>query len=227
MFPLKDNIPSKKFPFINLALIGFNLYVFFQEWTLSQRGLLDSFFQQYALIPTVFLAAPAHQFWRPFSAMFLHGSWGHVLGNMWFLFIFGDNVEDNMGHARYLVYYLLCGAGAAAAELFMRPTSTIPMVGASGAIAGVLGGYFLLYPKARVTTLFWFFFFLRFVEIPAFFFLGFWFVVQAINGLGSIGAQSSRGEIGGVAWWAHAGGFIAGFLLIPFFRTRRKKQSLL
>jgi membrane associated rhomboid family serine protease len=153
--------------------------------------------------------------------MFLHGGWAHVLGNMWFLYVFGDNVEDNLGPLAYLFFYLLVGAGAAATQLLSNPQSGLPMIGASGAIAGVLGAYFVLYPRARVLTFFIFIFFVRFIEIPAFFYLGIWFLMQAINGVGSISAIATRGDTGGVAWWAHAGGFASGFVLIPFFKRRR------
>jgi membrane associated rhomboid family serine protease len=177
--------------------------------------------QAYALIPARFFVDPLEHVPFVFTAMFLHGGWMHVIGNMWFLSVFGDNVEDNLGPLRYLVFYLLVGAGAAAAQLWASPASELPMVGASGAIAGVLGAYFVLYPRARVLTFFIFIFFIRFIEIPAFFYLGIWFLMQAANGLGSISAMATRGDTGGTAWWAHAGGFAAGFMLIPFFRRRR------
>ncbi len=220
MFPLKDDIPSKTFPFVNLVLILVNIAVFFHEVQLANGGLLEKFIIQHGLIPSRFLAAPLEQIPSVFKAMFMHGSWGHVLSNMWFLFIFGDNVEDKLGHVRYLVYYLLVGVGAAAAQVYMSPASLLPMVGASGAIAGVLGGYFIMFPGARVLTFFVFVFFVRLIEIPAFFYLGLWFLMQAFNGLGALSLTAARGEMGGVAWWAHAGGFAAGFVLINFFRRR-------
>lgn len=145
--------------------------------------------------------------------MFLHGSWMHLLGNMWFLWIFGNNVEDSMGHARFAVFYLLCGLAAAALQIMSDPSSGIPMVGASGAIGGVMGAYLVLYPRVNVHMLFWFGFFVTTFAIPAYWMLGYWFLVQMIGGVGSLGAQG-----GGVAFWAHVGGFVAGAVLILKFR---------
>lgn len=220
MFPLRDSTPSRGWPLVNYAFIFFNLAVFLFEVRLEKRGFLEPFIYQFGLIPARFFQDPSARLVDIFTSMFLHGSWGHVLGNVWFLYIFGDNVEDNMGHVRYFFYYLLMGLGAAAAQLAASPSSNLPMVGASGAIAGVLGGYFVLYPRARVLTLLFVIFFIRVVELPAFFFLGFWFLIQAMNGVGSLTAAPIRGEMGGVAWWAHAGGFAAGFAGIQIFRRR-------
>lgn len=220
MFPLRDNIPSRRFPFVNYAIIIVNVLIFLKEAQLASAGRLEPFIYSFGLVPAHFLGDPVANVGSVFSMMFLHGSWGHLIGNMWFLYVFGDNVEDNLGHARYLFYYLLMGVGAAAAQIAAGPNSRLPMVGASGAIAGVLGSYFVLYPRARVVTAFVIVIFIRVVEIPAFFFLGFWFLMQAVNGFGALSAQALRGEVGGVAWWAHAGGFAAGFLLIPFFRRK-------
>ncbi len=221
MFPIRDNITARHFPFVNYLLIGINLAIFFWEAQLSSQGRLDAFLKLYALVPAAFFSDPVMHIPTIFTAMFLHGGWAHVLGNMWFLYVFGDNVEDNLGSLSYLVFYLLVGAGAAAVQLVSNPQSVLPMIGASGAIAGVLGAYFVLYPKARVLTFFIFIFFIRFIEIPAFFYLGIWFLMQAVNGVGSISAMATRGDTGGVAWWAHAGGFASGFILIPFFKKRR------
>jgi membrane associated rhomboid family serine protease len=149
------------------------------------------------------------------TSMFLHAGWLHVLGNMLYLYIFGDNVEDRMGHGRYLLFYLLCGICAAAAQLWAAPAARIPMVGASGAIAGVMGAYFCLYPRARIVMLIFLFIFIDFVEVPAFFFLAFWFLLQFMSGALSASAQ------GGVAWWAHIGGFAGGIVLLLFFKKRR------
>jgi membrane associated rhomboid family serine protease len=225
MFPIRDSVPTRHFPFVNYFLIAVNLVVFFFELMLSSSGTLDAFFQSYALIPEHFFKDPMSQMFTVFTAMFLHGGWAHVIGNMWFLHVFGDNVEDNLGPVRYFFFYLLVGAGAAAAQLAANPNSALPMVGASGAIAGILGAYFILHPGARVLTFFIFFFIVRFVEIPAFFFLGLWFVIQAVNGIGSISDLATRADTGGVAWWAHAGGFAAGFALIPFFKRRGARYS--
>ncbi len=218
MFPLHDNIRTRRFPFVNYGIIALNIAVFVQQLKLNAAGSLTPYLATHALIPAEFLADPSGRLLTVFSSMFLHGGWMHVVGNMWFLLIFGDNVEDALGHIRYVFFYLLTGFGAAAAQIAASPASHVPMIGASGAIAGVLGAYFFLYPKARVTTLFVFIVFVRFIDIPAFFFLLFWFLSQAFNGLGALSAEAVRGEIGGVAWWAHAGGFVAGLLSVLVFR---------
>ena len=225
MFPLRDNIPTRHFPLVNYLLIIFNIAIFIKEVQLSRFGLFEPFIYHYGFVPSRFLSDPLSQMPTLFSAMFLHGSWGHVLGNMWYLYVFGDNVEDNLGHMRYLGYYLLMGVGATMAQMMANTSSQIPMVGASGAIAGILGSYFVLYPRARVLSLFIIFIFIRIIEIPAYFFLGFWFLTQAVNGVGTLGGSAIRGEMGGVAWWAHAGGFVTGFLCIPFFRKRKGVRS--
>lgn len=224
MFPLRDNVPSSRIPFVNYALIIINVLVFIKEAQLASANLLEPFIQAHALIPVRFLADPVAHFPDVIKAMFLHGSWGHLIGNMWFLYIFGDNVEDVLGHVTYFFYYLLMGIGAAAVQVMASQHSQLPMVGASGAIAGILGSYIVLYPHARVMTFFVFVFFVRLVEVPAFLFLGLWFIMQAVNGVGALSVQAARGEMGGVAWWAHAGGFAAGFLAIPFFKWRRRKR---
>lgn len=220
MFPLRDNIRSRSVPIVNYLLMAANLAVFFHLWTLAQGNQIEPFISRFGLVPSKFIYDPLTFFPTIFTSMFMHASWGHVLGNMWFLYIFGDNVEDNLGHARYLIYYVLMGVGAALAQIYFHPTGTMPMVGASGAIAGILGGYFILFPRAKVLTLFFFFIFVRLIEIPAFFYLGIWFLTQAVNGVGTLTTQAVRGELGGVAWWAHAGGFASGFLLIFLFRRR-------
>jgi len=220
VFPLRDNVPRRRFPFVNYLLVIVNVLIFLHEVRLSDVNLLEPLLMTYGLVPARFFSSPALYFPDIFTSMFLHGSWGHVIGNMWFLLIFGDNIEDAMGHVRYFFYYLLMGFGAAAAQLAASPASQLPMVGASGAIAGILGGYFILYPRAKVFTLFIFIFFVRFIEVPAYLFLGLWFLSQAVSGLGALTAQAVRGDTGGVAWWAHAGGFVAGFLGIFLFRRR-------
>jgi membrane associated rhomboid family serine protease len=154
------------------------------------------------------------------SSMFVHGGWMHLLGNMLFLYIFGDNVEDRLGHGSYLVFYLLCGAGASLVQVYAQQNSVAPLIGASGAISGVLGAYFLLYPRARVLTLIPLFVFFPVVELSAFFFLGFWFLLQFIQG--ALAAAGGDAAAGGVAWWAHAGGFVAGAVLLPVFLLLRK-----
>jgi len=187
----------------------------------------DWFLMQYALIPDELLGGtdlpptiPVPLWLTLFSAMFLHGSILHVLGNMLYLWIFGDNVEDAMGPVRFLIFYLLCGTVAAFAQIAIAPGSSVPTIGASGAIAGVLGAYFVLYPYAKVLTIIPIFFFLRLIAIPAVFLIGFWFVLQVISGAGSFGAS------GGVAWFAHIGGFVAGLLLVGLFRRRAVPLTL-
>jgi len=155
------------------------------------------------------------------TSIFLHGGWLHLLGNMLYLYIFGDNVEDRLGHFRYLLFYLLCGVFASIVQVLSAPDAWVPMVGASGAIAGVMGAYFCLFPYSRVVTLVFIFFFIEFIEIPAFFFLLFWFVLQFLNGTLSFSSQSGAAG-GGVAWWAHIGGFVAGILLLLVFKRRRQ-----
>ena len=221
MFPLRDDIRTRRFPFVNYGIIALNFAVFVQQLKLNAAGLLDPFLAAHALIPASFLADPTGRVGTVFSSMFLHGGWMHVIGNMWFLLIFGDNVEDALGHLRYVFFYLLAGFGAAAAQIAASPASRVPMIGASGAIAGVLGAYFFLYSRARVTTLFIFIIFVRFIDVPAFFFLLFWFLVQTFNGLGALSSNAVRGEMGGVAWWAHAGGFVAGLASMLVFRKAR------
>jgi membrane associated rhomboid family serine protease len=225
MFPLRDTVRSRSFPFVNLALIGLNLLVFLFELSLGPQGL-DRLFASYALIPArLSLVHPLSAITLLTSA-FLHGGWFHVLSNLWTLFIFGDNVEDRMGHARYLVFYLLAGTAAGLTQVFFGPGSAIPTVGASGAIAGVLGAYFLLYPQGRVLTFLPLFILPWFVEIPAFVFLGVWFFSQISSGLFNLGAAGTPGSYGGVAWWAHVGGFVFGLIAVNVFARRRRRLAI-
>jgi membrane associated rhomboid family serine protease len=220
MIPLRDAIRPRTFPFVNIALILINLLVWLFQLSLGNRG--EAFVMHYGLVPVRFFWGLRHDIADSvvpvFSSMFLHGGWFHVIGNMWFLYIFGDNVEDRIGHLQYLFFYLFCGIGAAMAQTLLNPQSAVPMVGASGAIAGVLGGYFLLFPHSRILTLIPIFIFLQFVEIPAFVFLILWFLLQFVMG------SSSHGGEGGVAWWAHIGGFIAGLVLVLFFKKSEPKN---
>jgi membrane associated rhomboid family serine protease len=216
MIPLRDNVRSRTFPFVNWALILGNVYGFYREIAQPDPETLAHFLKRCALVPAALTAAPEKAWPTIFSAMFLHGGWLHLIGNMLYLWIFGDNVEDRMGHRRYLVFYLLCGLFAALAEVALSPGTALPMLGASGAIAGVMGAYFLLYPKARIVTVIPIWIFLKVVEVPAIFFLGFWFLIQAFQGWGTL-AMAARPS-GGVAWWAHAGGFVAGGVLVFFFK---------
>jgi membrane associated rhomboid family serine protease len=192
---------------VTLCLIALNTAIFLYELSLSSRGL-KILFLRYGVVPD------QYQLIDLFTSMFLHGGWLHLIGNMWFLWIFGNNVEDSMGHVRFLAFYLLCGIAAAAAQVAVDPRSVVPMVGASGAISGVMGAYIVLYPQVRVHMFTWFILPFRFV-IPAWLMLGYWFLLQVLGGLPALEAES-----GGVAFWAHAGGFVSGMLLVWLFRDR-------
>jgi membrane associated rhomboid family serine protease len=227
MLPLKDDQPSYSTPYVNWFLIGLNILIFLFQATLDPRSskLLA---QQFGEVPSHLAAfvAGSHRYTLPqvvlpfFTSMFLHGGWAHVLGNMWFLYIFGDNVEDYLGHFKYLVFYLLSGLIAMGTQVAIYPHSNVPTIGASGAIAGVLGAYFVLYPRARVLT--WFFVFILY--IPAWFVLGEWFVMQFLYGTASLSAAQAGRDLGGVAFWAHVGGFIAGMLMIKLFPERSRRS---
>jgi membrane associated rhomboid family serine protease len=215
MIPLRDVIPSRTVPFITILLIVVNVLVFLFEMSLGDS--LDLFLATWALVPARFSLVTL------VTSMFLHGGLMHVGGNMLFLWIFGDNVEDRMGHGRFLVFYLLCGAAAALAQTLMQPDSLVPMVGASGAIAGVMGAYFVSYPRSRIVTLIPPFIFTTF-EIPALVFLGIWFVLQFLNGLGSLDAAAAGHSAGGVAFWAHVAGFAAGLVGVFVFRRPERQR---
>ena len=222
MIPLRDTNPSETIPFVNYALIAVNALVFFYELSLGRH--LNAFIIDFGVIPAQFLSdlrsmdVGIGTFLPLFTSMFLHGGWLHVIGNMLFLYIFGDNVEDKFGHARYFFFYLTAGIAAALTQVFVNPSSGMPMVGASGAIAGVLGAYIFMFPKARVVTLIPIFIFFQVVELPAFVFLGIWFLIQTLSGIFSLGIGS---DVGGVAFWAHIGGFATGAILFPFLRKVR------
>ncbi len=229
MIPLKDTVPSRRFPIVNTLLIAVNVFVFFVE--LSQGTNLKQFIYNFGAIPSRYFYLKAHyphqllnRFLPIFTSMFLHGGWFHLIGNMLYLWIFGDNVEDRMGHFRYLLFYLLSGIGAGLFHIYTNAHSTVPSIGASGAIAGVLGAYFILFPFSRILTLVPFFFFWTFLEIPAFFFLGFWFLMQFFSGTTALLLAGDKAA-GGIAWWAHIGGFITGITLLPFFLWGRKQES--
>ncbi|MCX5898170.1 MAG: rhomboid family intramembrane serine protease [Proteobacteria bacterium] len=228
MIPLKDTIPSRTFPFINYTIILINLLCFLYQLSLGPH--LEKFLYAWGVVPAQFFAPLSighlhlsQRILPLFTSMFLHGGWLHFLGNMLYLYIFGDNVEDRLGHARYLLFYLLCGVLAAAAHLLTNHDSRLPTIGASGAIAGVMGAYFFLYPYARVVTLIFIVFFFDIVEIPAFFFLAFGFIFQFLSGT-IIATQDAMS--GGVAWWAHIGGFLAGILLLFVFGVRRTGRRM-
>jgi rhomboid family protein len=227
MIPLKDTTPRRSFPFVTVLLIIVNFVVFFHEIALSPAAG-DAFVRVYGLVPRRIELALAGQhytlaqaFVPLFTCMFLHGGWLHIIGNMWFLWIFGGNVEDRMGSASYLLFYLLCGLGSGIAQVAFSWGSAIPSIGASGAISGVLGAYIVFFPGSRILSLvpllvIWFFW-----RVPAWIFIGLWFVVQFLSGLGSLATTSS----GGVAWWAHVGGFILGALLAKSFALSPRRAA--
>src|SRR5262245_2567164 len=235
MFPIRDENPHFLIPLVSHGLVAANVLVWALLQGLGSDPQLATSICQLGLIPGELLQRlpPGSSFplgeghacviqgapnWiTPLSSMFMHGGWMHLIGNMWFLWIFGNNVEDAMGHARFLVFYLLCGLAAAALQVFSQPDSGIPMVGASGAIGGVMGGYVVLYPRVRVHMLVMFGFYIRTIAVPAAFMLGYWFLLQLLGGAVSLGRH---GE-GGVAFWAHVGGFAAGALLVLVFRNPR------
>jgi membrane associated rhomboid family serine protease len=216
MFPLYDTVRSRRFPLINWILVLLNGLAFYYELTLSETQL-HRFILDWGLIPAQLAFDSADSWMRVLTSMFLHGGWFHILSNMWILIIFGDNIEDRMGGMRYLIFYLLSGTVAALSQAFLYPTSTIPMVGASGAIAGVLGAYLVLYPRARIASLVPILFIFTVIELPALIFLGFWFVSQLFQGWLALGGA----DVGGVAWWAHIGGFIFGLLMVRLFTRIR------
>jgi membrane associated rhomboid family serine protease len=217
MIPLRDDRPARTFAFVTVALIVLNAVVFWHELSLPTPDRAQAFFADFALTPAILTQAPSPASYRTiFTSMFLHGGWMHIIGNMLYLWIFGKNVEDSVGHCKFLLFYLLCGVAAATAQVGISPDSTTPMIGASGAISGVLGAYLLLFPRARVLVLFPIWIFWRVFYVPAFLLLVFWFGMQLLSGL----AVLSTNINGGVAFWAHIGGFVAGMLLIPIFKKR-------
>jgi membrane associated rhomboid family serine protease len=216
MFPLYDTVRSRRFPIINWMLVLLNGLAFYHELTLSEAEL-HRFILDWGLIPAQLALDSADSWIRILASMFLHGGWFHIISNMWILIIFGDNVEDRMGGMRYLLFYLLSGTAAALLQAFLHPASAIPMIGASGAIAGVLGAYLVLYPRARVASIVPIFFIFTVIELPAFIFLGFWFVSQLFQGWLALGGA----DTGGVAWWAHIGGFIFGLVMVRLFARWR------
>jgi membrane associated rhomboid family serine protease len=224
MLPIRDDIPSRRFPIITTAIIGLNVLVFL--WELSLGAKLQDAILMLGIIPVRYTDEQVSALfgWReqitPFlSSMFLHGGWTHLLGNMWTLWIFGDNVEDRLGHARYLVFYLVGGVVAALLHIFTNLGSTIPTIGASGAIAAVMGAYFRLYPHARIEMVVPPFIFGPLFVVPAVVFLGWWFILQFFNGTLSLVAVPST--VGGIAWWAHIGGFVFGAMLCSIVKVKR------
>ncbi|MCT7950683.1 rhomboid family intramembrane serine protease [Ancylothrix sp. C2] len=225
MVPLRDDNPVRITPYVTYGLIAANIVVFLYEITLLPPQL-DAFFRSWAVVPrelsltlegAIIPTSPVPEWITLISSQFLHGGFLHIAGNMLFLWIFGNNVEERLGHIKYLIFYITCGVLAALSQWLFAQGSTIPSLGASGAIAGVMGAYILRYPQAEIVTLIPLGFFTNIVRVPAYFFLGFWFVQQAFNGLASLNSPVDMGMQGGVAYWAHAGGFIFGAILGPLF----------
>ncbi len=211
MFPLKDDIPSSSYPIVNISLIVVNIIVFMYELNIHN---LSVFIYNHAFIPAILFEYHDffHSLTRAFFSLFLHGGFMHIIGNMWFLWIFGDNVEDEMGHTNYLLFYLAGGLAATFIQGVIAPSSTVPLIGASGAISAVVGAYFVFFPHAKVLSLVPIFIFITFLWIPAWLFIVFWFFMQYLNGLLSI----SSSYTGGVAWFAHIGGFVFGFIVAKY-----------
>jgi len=212
MIPLRDVIPYRTTPYITITIIGLNALAWLFELSLPHDDL-NEFLTQFGVVPAYFS-------WPTLiTSMFLHGSWSHVIGNMWYLWIFGDNVEDRVGHGRFILFYLLCGIAAALGQVAVDPGSMLPTIGASGAIAGVMGGYFVLYPHSRVLTLIpWIF--IQIVELPAIFLLGFWFLMQLFSA-GTVAVTAASHGSGGVAFAAHVVGFVVGAGGVFVFRNRQ------
>ena len=234
MLPLKDDVPGRRTPFVTVALIAVNVLAFMYQVSLEMGGdpasarAAQAFVLEFGAVPCRLTGACVSpgDFPNPFvtilTSMFLHGGLFHIGGNMLYLWIFGDNVEDTLGHTRFLAFYLLSGVAAALAQTAMAPRSAVPMIGASGAVSGVLGAYLILFPYASILTLITFGFFIRFVQVPAIIVLGFWVVVQVLNGFITFSAAAGGArEVGGVAWFAHIGGFVGGMALLFLLRPRR------
>lgn len=215
MIPIRDSIRSRHFPKVNLALIIACVVVFLYELGLDQYGL-QQFVMKYGAVPARILATGGRidTVLSLFAAMFIHGGWLHLIGNMLFLWVFGDNVEDRLGSVRYLLFYLATGLAGFLAQMGANPVSQSPMIGASGAIAGVLGAYIFMFPKSKIIALVPIFFFFTFIEVPAFIFLALWFGLQLLNGVAGIGTQGNL-----VAWWAHIGGFLTGLVGAVMMRS--------
>jgi membrane associated rhomboid family serine protease len=234
MFPIRDDTPRFSTPIITYFIIALNVVVFLYELSVgaqSQRAL-NAFVAEFGVIPRHEVAVltgqsslnPGAAILPIFTSMFLHGGWLHIIFNMWWLWIFGDNIEDYLGHFKYLVFYLVSGFAAALVHIALNLTSRVPTVGASGAIAGVMGAYIVLYPRAKVLTLVFLIVFITFWWLPAWLFLGYWFLIQFISGAATTIAETSQ-STGGVAVWAHVGGFLAGIVLIKLMPARPRRFS--
>lgn len=231
MIPFRDDIPAQRYPVVTVLLILVNIVVFFYQLTLP-AGAEAALIYRYGTVPGELTGAllrfdlPERSAWLGLlTSMFLHGGWFHLAGNLWYLWIFGDNVEDRMGHFRFFLFYILCGLAASALHIVSDPVGSIPAIGASGAISGVLGAYLVFFPFARILTLVPLFLIWPVIPLPALVVLGFWFVVQILNGVAAFSISS--GGAGGVAWWAHIGGFVAGMLLARTFGPVRRDRRLI
>lgn len=225
MIPIRDRNPSGAFPFVTVGIILANVLVFFIELSLGNQ--LESFLFHFGVVPVKILyssevpdSTVINTYFPFLSYMFLHGGFIHLIGNMWYLWIFGDNIEDQLGRARFILFYLLCGVGSAIVHVFFNRQSGIPCIGASGAIAGVLGAYMITFPRARVLIIIPLFIIWEIIELPATVVLGFWFLIQFFSGT----AAFSSAQGGGVAWWAHIGGFVLGILFIKIFPKSRYRH---
>jgi membrane associated rhomboid family serine protease len=229
MIPLKDTILRQGFSVVTWVIILLNGIIFLYEISIP-KDMLQQLFYLFGLVPArysypswaVVQGLPFDHYLSFVTAMFLHAGWLHIIGNMWFLYVFGGTVEDRLGHVRFLFFYLLAGLGASLIYFLIDIHSRIPEFGASGAIAGVMGAYIVLFPRARIFTMILIFFFPFFVELSAFFYIGYWFLIQLFAGTISFAAQATQG---GVAWWAHVGGFVAGIVLILLFRRHAHRKS--
>lgn len=231
MIPIRDNRPTRHKPVVTWTLIALNVLVFLIEWSAGDAGM-EAIVRRFGVVPSVLVegqwslpraAGGAQGAWvTPLTSLFLHGGWLHLIGNMWFLHIFGDNVEDELGKARYLALYFAAGFAAVFAQAAVDPSSAVPMVGASGAIGGVMGAYIRLFPRARIHMLLVLGFYVTTAAVPAVWMLGYWFLVQLLGGLPQL-----AGFEGGVAFWAHVGGFVAGALLVGVFRSEGRMRARL
>jgi membrane associated rhomboid family serine protease len=226
MFPVQDSVPTRSVPVVTRALILINVIIFFFELTLPRQSV-ELLFYVFGLVPARFthpewaanIGLPLGDYWPIITHQFLHGGLFHIVANMWTLWIFGDNVEDRMGSLRFAIFYLLCGSIAGLTHMFINPDSTVPSVGASGAIAGVLGAYLIFFPTARLVVLLPIFFFPFFFEVPAVFYLVLWFLINLFSGTAALAGPQ---QVGGIAFWAHIGGFVSGMLLCRLFVRRRR-----
>jgi membrane associated rhomboid family serine protease len=217
MIPIRDINPTRRFPVVTVIIIVLNVLVFAFEWLILPGSMLDSFAFTWGLVPYELMQLNPLAIVTVFTSMFIHGGFMHLLSNMLYLWIFGDNIEWALGSFRFIIFYFLCGIGAALGQVLVNPQSTVPMIGASGAISGVLGAYLLLYPRAEVETLVFLGYFVRIIRLPALVVLGMWILLQLSSGFLSLGMDA----MGGVAFFAHIGGFVSGLLLVVLLRRRR------